>query len=107
MQIICKIKNGRIENILEINEFFKNISNGEYLLKLEYVYENADSYRKYYFKCLEEISKHFGYSQQELHKTFKDVYTKNQTTKNMTKEEWISYIQNVREWCYKTNDIVI
>lgn len=85
----------------------KPLEKGVYVVNVRpYIPKNILEYQKYYFAIIDEAKRHTGWSRYDLHNAYKE-HAEINSTKNLTEEEWLSYIDGFRLWIFNNFEIVI
>ncbi len=100
MNLIIQIQNNK-------TIFPEIIKDGKYKINIvPILLTTSRSCQEQYFTILDLLRDYSGYSRYELHEMYKQERNVT-TTKNMTIEEWIPYLDELKFWCFNNFEIVI
>lgn len=84
-----------------------NVDKGVYVVTIRpYIPKNTSEYQKYYFALVDDARIHTGWARYDLHEAYKE-YSEVASTKILTEEEWLSFIDNFKLWIFNKFEIVI
>lgn len=114
-----KILNGKLIpiNPNELREYFKSLSNGDYILAIakQEMFRTVDQNAYYWGVVVDVFSKYTGHSPNEMHDIFKgkfnmatkrvgnEIVEYSETTTLMTTKEFNTYIDEIRQWAVELN----
>lgn len=103
----CRIENGKM-TLLNRDDFTKSIQDldGEYYLELKPTGVRSSEQNNFYWSIVDLLANELGYTKKEMHETLKEHFNV-QSTKDLPKDEFASYIEQIIRWSAIDLGIVI
>jgi len=107
MRIILTKKEGEFINNNILEEHLGMLEDGRYVISvIPYNNKTERDMQNQYFLLIDIISSHTGNTRQEEHESFKS-HANVASTKNLSLQEWISFIDNLKWYAFNNLDLVL